>query len=356
MPIFKKLIVFYFLFYFSILNCLIINYTFTQSIFPQKSNFDTLLKGIEEYRRANFKEAIYFLTKFINSEPKQYEKSRAYLYLGFSFIALANEMKFADETNYLNKSKLYIEEALKLDPKIKIDPKITSPKIVEIFNSVKEKISFISDVSLEPRIFYPYKANKPEVKFKLSKEAIISFSIKRQRSFKKIFIIEEFGTIGFNKIVWTWNPESITPDFYFFEIETKTDEKRTFRIQKKVKIAINIPKELMYNNNEFKIIGKKFKDIKISKSKIPWWIPIVLQGGGLISAISGQTRDNLTVRDIGFGMIAVGALFWIFMEGGNRGKVISEENVRYNKLLRKQIEYLKRQISVTQEVEESDES
>lgn len=309
-----------------------------------------LLDGIEKYNQALYEEAIQVLEILTQKVLNKNIKLNAYLYLGLSHIALGNEKQ----------TYKYFQYVLQINPDFILDRNLYSPKIISIFKRLRNKLPLITDFSITPEYFSPYKKKDlPKIKFKVSKGADISFCI--YDSYDNCIINEKIiGKKGFNEFYWDWSDKLLNNEILNFRLTATDVKNNSFVTHKKVKLKIEIPPNLEYSSGIIRLKGtdfryeKKIKPVYSKQRKKFLRISLIISILGGTAFYLGKKYKKGEICLLGFCAGLWGSSQTVMhLSKDAYIEVPDNESIKFNEGLKIKIKKLKEQIRIKQTEEET---
>jgi len=312
-----------------------------------------LLEGKKHFNNGKFDKAIEILNKALSFDLSDKEKIEAHLYIGICWIAL----------NSVPEGERHFKEIIKINPEYIFEKEEFPPEIKNIFDKTKYQFPIIYEFFSLPEIFHPYANDVPYFKFKITAPDCLNLSATRNNQivFKDRKCFESSGQQIYQ---WGWRDELVKMNKINFTL-LPDKNKNEYYFERKVKLEVEMPKELLFKNNTFQIEGREFlPETKIKKSYpdlLLWSGIAALFGVGAYASFTYNPEKNTYLNEkkyskvtyITLGVISVAlSLFSLKVAFTPKKKEVSiEENIEKNNKLKKEIQPLKEKIKVKQVVE-----
>jgi len=316
-------------------------------------------EGKKMFNEGKFYEAIEILNSVLNLRPSDKQKIETHLYLGICWIAL----------NSMDKAKRDFLEIVKINPEYRLNVEIEKlpPEINTIFNDVKDKYPIVYNLSAVSDMFYPYRNEKPAIKFSLSSPDCLNLSV---GNFHQQVVQQKkcFELPGTNIFAWDWKDELIISNIYDLKLIPEKN-KNEYSYSRKLDLRTELPKGLVYRNDTFQLQGREFLPESVQKKSYPDLITFTgiagLFGFGAYLFFSGkidekrntdgyyQTKNeksNNIVYGIVLGVLSLASLIIAFKP--KKKNVVAPENIKKNQELKREIEAKKELVKVKQEIKD----
>lgn len=297
-----------------------------------------------------FAAAIEILNEALHSDLTSKKKIETHFLAGVCWIAL----------NSIDNGKRQFWEIIKIDPEYKLDIGKLPPEIKNIFEKAKEQFPVIYNLSVEPLVFHPYKDEKPSLSLMLTAPDCVNLIIKNN---DQIIIAHQkcFETPGINTYEWDWNDELLKSDEFNLSLIPEKNQKE-YSFERKLKLQIEIPKNLLFRDNLFRIIGREnLPEIWIKKSYpnlLLYSTLGVVMSIGAYSLLTSNPEKIANQQNISkSSSIATGIVGCVIAIASfvkaltpKKKKVPINENIEKNNQLKNEIQLLKEKIEVKQEL------
>jgi hypothetical protein len=311
-----------------------------------------LKKGIDYFNNAYFEVAIKTLTESISQKLPDTEKVQGLWYIALSQIALNRNME----------AKKQMKEIIKIDPAFVLKQGEYPADIENLFKEVKDNFPIISELKSLPEEFYPYQGNQPYLSFYMSVPDSIKISIGTSYYNMKD-TRQDFTASGEQTYKWNWTDDALNAKKISL---TMTPEKNgdEYWVKKEINLAVQMPHDLTYESNGFSISGRRFlEEYKtVPKKKLRNGAGISIGfgafcfAGGIFLISSKETQKGQHSGGILYLAMGVAATIWPFIFKKKSGYYTHKpipENINKNEQLRLEIEQLKKEIVVKQEISDN---